>query len=50
MKDSVNREKFVKVWGVESLLAYIGYRISELSYRVAYGEVRVAYIMGEDSL
>lgn len=50
VKDLVNCEKFVKVWGVESLLVYIGYRISELLYCVVYGEVCVVYIMGEDLL
>ena len=45
-----NREKFAKAWGVESLPANPGYRISELPHRVAHGEVRAAYIMGEDPL
>lgn len=45
-----NCEKFVKVWGVESLFVYIGYCISELLYCVVYGEVCVVYIMGEDLL
>ena len=44
------REKFAKAWGVESLPAHTGYRISELPHRVAHGEVRAAYIMGEDPL
>ncbi|KMK33550.1 formate dehydrogenase [Pluralibacter gergoviae] len=45
-----NREKFAKAWGVESLPETPGYRISELPHRVAHGEVRAAYIMGEDPL
>lgn len=45
-----NREKFAKAWGVESLPAHTGYRISELPHRAAHGEVRAAYIMGEDPL
>ncbi len=45
-----NREKFAKAWGVESLPAHTGYRISELPHRAANGEVRAAYIMGEDPL
>ncbi len=45
-----NREKFAKAWGVASLPAHPGYRISELPHRVAHGEVRAAYIMGEDPL
>ena len=44
------REKFAKAWGVASLPAHPGYRISELPHRVAHGEVRAAYIMGEDPL
>lgn len=40
-----NREKFAKAWGVESLPAHTGYRISELPHRAAHGEVRAAYIM-----
>ncbi|MDR8284266.1 molybdopterin-dependent oxidoreductase, partial [Acinetobacter baumannii] len=38
-----NREKFAKAWGVESLPAHTGYRISELPHRAAHGEVRAAY-------
>jgi len=45
-----NREKFASAWGVESLPAHTGYRISELPHRAAHGEVRAAYIMGEDPL
>ncbi len=45
-----NREKFANAWGVESLPENPGYRISELPHRVAHGEVRAAYIMGEDPL
>lgn len=45
-----NREKFAKAWGVKSLPAHTGYRISELPHHVAHGEVRAAYIMGEDPL
>lgn len=45
-----NREKFAKAWGVGSLPANPGYRISELPHRAAHGEVRAAYIMGEDPL
>ncbi|MDH6164229.1 formate dehydrogenase major subunit [Leclercia adecarboxylata] len=45
-----NREKFAKAWGVASLPAHPGYRISQLPHRVAHGEVRAAYIMGEDPL
>ena len=45
-----NREKFAKAWGVESLPEHTGYRISELPHRAAHGEVRAAYIMGEDPL
>ncbi len=45
-----NREKFAQAWGVASLPAHPGYRISELPHRVAHGEVRAAYIMGEDPL
>ncbi|MDS1350327.1 hypothetical protein XC62_09305 [Klebsiella pneumoniae] len=33
-----------------SLPAHTGYRISELPHRAAHGEVRAAYIMGEDPL
>lgn len=50
MKFPENREKFAKAWGVESLPAHTGYRISELPHRAAHGEVRAAYIMGEDPL
>ena len=45
-----NRAKFARAWGVESLPETPGYRISELPHRVAHGEVRAAYIMGEDPL
>lgn len=45
-----HREKFAKAWGVASLPAHTGYRISELPHRAAHGEVRAAYIMGEDPL
>ena len=45
-----NREKFANAGGVESLPAHTGYRISELPHRVAKGEVRAAWIMGEDPL
>ncbi len=45
VKDPANREKFAKAWGVESLPAHTGYRISELPHRAAHGEVRAAYIM-----
>ncbi len=44
VKDPANREKFAKAWGVESLPAHTGYRISELPHRAAHGEVRAAYI------
>jgi predicted molibdopterin-dependent oxidoreductase YjgC len=50
INDPANREKFASAWGVESLPAHTGYRISELPHRVAHGEVRAAYIMGEDPL
>ncbi len=50
VKVAENREKFAKAWGVESLPAHTGYRISELPHRAAHGEVRAAYIMGEDPL
>ena len=50
VKDPANREKFAKAWGVESLPAHTGYRISELPHRAAHGEVRAAYIKGEDPL
>ncbi len=45
-----NRAKFAAAWGVESLPDRVGYRISELPHRAAHGEVRAAYIMGEDPL
>lgn len=45
-----HRKKFAEAWGVESLPAKTGYRISELPHRVEHGEVRAAYIMGEDPL
>lgn len=45
-----HRNKFAEAWGVESLPANVGYRISELPHRVEHGEVRAAYIMGEDPL
>ena len=45
-----NREKFARAWGVESLPERPGYRISELPHRAARGDVRAAYIMGEDPL
>ena len=45
-----NRDKFAKAWGVPSLPEKTGYRISELPHRVAHGEVRAAYIMGEDPM
>lgn len=45
-----HREKFARAWDVEELPAKPGYRISELPHRVAHGEVRAAYIMGEDPL
>ncbi len=32
VKDPANREKFAKAWGVESLPAHTGYRISELPH------------------
>lgn len=47
---AANREKFARAWGVEHLPERPGYRISELPHRVAQGEVRAAYIMGEDPL
>lgn len=50
VKDAANREKFARAWGVESLPETPGFRISELPHRVAHGEVRAAYIMGEDPL
>ncbi len=50
INDPANREKFARAWGVDSLPAHTGYRISELPHRVAHGEVRAAYIMGEDPL
>jgi formate dehydrogenase major subunit len=50
VKVAENREKFAKAWGVESLPAHTGYRISELPHRAAHGEVRAAFIMGEDPL
>lgn len=50
VKFAENREKFAKAWGVDSLPEHTGYRISELPHRVAQGEVRAAYIMGEDPL
>ena len=50
VKVAANREKFAKAWGVESLPAHTGYRISELPHRAANGEVRAAWIMGEDPL
>jgi formate dehydrogenase alpha subunit len=50
INDPANREKFAAAWGVDSLPAHTGYRISELPHRVAHGEVRAAYIMGEDPL
>jgi hypothetical protein len=45
-----NRDKFANAWGVESLPDKPGYRISELPHRAAHGEVRAAWIMGEDPL
>jgi len=45
-----HREKFAQAWGVDSLPEHPGYRISELPHRVEHGEVRAAYIMGEDPL
>ncbi|HEJ0123654.1 TPA: molybdopterin-dependent oxidoreductase, partial [Klebsiella aerogenes] len=45
-----NREKFARAWGVDSLPEHTGYRISELPHRAEHGEVRAAYIMGEDPL
>jgi formate dehydrogenase alpha subunit len=50
VKNPEDRAKFAKAWGVESLPAHTGYRISELPHRVAHGEVHAAYIMGEDPL
>ncbi len=50
VKEAANREKFARAWGVKSLPAHTGYRISELPHRAAAGEVRAAYIMGEDPL
>uniref|UniRef100_A0A182T0E5 Molybdopterin oxidoreductase domain-containing protein n=1 Tax=Anopheles maculatus TaxID=74869 RepID=A0A182T0E5_9DIPT len=50
VKFAENREKFAAAWGVDSLPAHTGYRISELPHRVAQGEIRAAYIMGEDPL
>lgn len=50
VKDEASREKFAKAWGVPSLPAHTGYRISEIPHRVAHGEVHAAYIMGEDPL
>lgn len=47
---AANRKKFARAWGVEHLPERPGYRISELPHRVAQGEVRAAYIMGEDPL
>lgn len=50
VKNPAYREKFAKAWGVDTLPEHIGYRISELPHRAAHGEVRAAYIMGEDPL
>jgi len=50
VNNPAHREKFAKAWGVESLPEHSGYRISELPHRVTHGEVRAAYIMGEDPL
>ncbi|YCH31480.1 formate dehydrogenase subunit alpha [Erwinia sp. D4-22] len=50
VSEAANREKFARAWGVESLPAHPGYCISELPHRAAQGEVRAAYIMGEDPL
>jgi formate dehydrogenase alpha subunit len=47
---AAHREKFAKAWGVAQLPEKPGYRISELPHRVAHGEVRAAYIMGEDPM
>ena len=40
VKDPANREKFAKAWGVESLPAHTGYRISELPHHVHVRLVR----------
>jgi formate dehydrogenase alpha subunit len=48
--DAKHRKKFAKAWGVPSLPEKPGYRISELPHRVEHGEVRAAWIMGEDPL
>lgn len=45
-----NRLKFAKAWGVDSLPEKPGYRITQLAHRVAAGEVKAAWIMGEDPL
>ncbi len=50
VKFAENREKFARAWGIDSLPEHVGYRISELPHRAAKGEVRAAYIMGEDPL
>ncbi len=47
---AAHREKFARAWGVPELPEKPGYRISELPHRVAHGEVRAAYIMGEDPM
>ncbi len=50
VRDPETRSKFAAAWGVDALPEQNGYRISEMPHRVAHGEVRAAYIMGEDPL
>jgi formate dehydrogenase major subunit len=50
VRDAETRSKFAAAWGVDALPEANGYRISELPHRVEHGEVRAAYIMGEDPL
>uniref|UniRef100_UPI00398C6DDC molybdopterin-dependent oxidoreductase n=1 Tax=Salmonella enterica TaxID=28901 RepID=UPI00398C6DDC len=49
-KVTVNREKLAKGWGVERRRAHTGDGSSERPHREAHGEVRAAYIMGEDPM
>lgn len=48
--DPVEREKFAKAWGVESLPSEIGFFLSEVPHNVEHGKLKAVYVMGEDPL
>jgi formate dehydrogenase alpha subunit len=50
VQDPQVREKFARVWGVESLPDKPGLTVMEMMEAAARGEVKVLYIMGENPL